>query len=120
MIFFDLDDTLMDFKSAEHLGIKAFYNQFYEQLRHSEEDEFIKEWERVGKKHFERYLLGELSFEQQKTERIIELFSKVIREINQENAINYFQIYLNHYEDNWRLFDDVIPSLELLKDQRRA
>jgi len=49
MIFFDLDDTLMDFKSAEHQGIKAFYNQFYEQLSHTEENEFIKEWERVGK-----------------------------------------------------------------------
>jgi len=46
------------------------------------------------------------------------LFSKARTEIDQDQAINYFQYYINHYEDSWRLFDDVIPSLESLKDQR--
>lgn len=117
MIFFDLDDTLMDFKKAEYLGINAFYNQFFDKLKHSEE-EFHSEWGRIGQIHFERYMSGELTFEQQKIARFIDLLSDSDLEVNQDNAINYFQIYVNHYEDNWQIFDDAIPCLELLKDSR--
>lgn len=117
MIFFDLDDTLMDFKKAEYLAIQAFYNQFLDKFNQTE-DQFYEDWCKVGLTHFERFLRGELTYEQQKIERMIGLLSGTDIDINPDSALDYFQIYLNHFEDNWHLFNDVISCLESLKDHR--
>jgi len=117
LIFFDLDDTLMDFRTAEYQGVKSFYAQFIHYLNQTE-DAFYNNWIKLGSKNFERYLRGELTFEQQKIERMIGLLSESDVEIDQNNAMSFFQIYLDHFENNWRLYDDVIPCLELFKDDR--
>lgn len=117
MIFFDLDDTLMDFKQAEQLAVKAFYDQFSDSIDQSC-DEFYENWCRIGLFHYERFLRGELTFEQQQAERMIDLLAAIDTGINRDNAMNYFQIYLKNFEDNWLLFDDVIPCLESLKNHR--
>ncbi|WP_211750391.1 hypothetical protein [Paenibacillus sp. Marseille-Q4541] len=73
MIFFDLDETLFDFKSAEYLAVNFLFTQFPEQSI-CNSDDFYNAWCAIGKRHFGRFLLGELSFEEQKIERVKELF----------------------------------------------
>lgn len=90
MIFFDLDETLFDFKTAEYLAVKTLYTQFAEPSKQTE-NEFYLEWCTIGKRHFDRYLLGELSFEQQKIQRIIEVFSGLDIEVNDDNAMIIFR-----------------------------
>lgn len=46
MIFFDLDGTLLDHKSAEYAGVMAFYKHF--QVFHNQNEEDFK---KVGMKY---------------------------------------------------------------------
>lgn len=117
MIFFDLDETLFDFKAAEYLAVNHFYKQCMEQPNQNA-DSFYQLWCDVGRKHYDRFLLGELTFEQQKIERVQELFQQSGSQISDFQAREYFQIYLNHFEENWKPFEDVIPTLAALKSHR--
>jgi putative hydrolase of the HAD superfamily len=115
MIFFDIDETLLDFKGAEYVAVAALYSECSSKFSISH-DEFYHNWCTVGKKHFNRYLSGEISFEQQKIERVKEIFSQINMIMHESDASDYFQVYLTHFEDNWKLFDDVIPCLQDLQD----
>jgi len=115
VIFFDLDDTLMDFKTSEHLAVSAFYTKYQSYFNFGIQ-EFYTEWCSVGQRHFQRFLNGELSFDQQKQERMKELFFKVEIRLSEEAASSYFKDFLQHFEDSWMLFDDVVPCLERLGD----
>ncbi|MEF3351827.1 HAD family hydrolase [Paenibacillus sp. GYB006] len=117
MIFFDLDETLFDFKAAEYLAVNNFFTQCIEQSN-QHADDFYQLWCEVGKTHFDRFLRGELTFEQQKIERIQELFHRSGLQISDVHAQEYFQIYLNRFEENWKAFDDVIPTLAALSNHR--
>ncbi|MGF7050323.1 putative hydrolase of the HAD superfamily [Paenibacillus sp. DS2015] len=117
MIFFDLDETLFDFKSAEYSAVIAFYRQFQESSKCNALD-FYYLWCSIGKKHFDRFLLGELNFEQQKIVRMIDLYQSFGIKIDEKRAMDYFQVYLNYFEENWITFNDVIPCLNNLKEYR--
>jgi putative hydrolase of the HAD superfamily len=117
MIFFDLDETLFDFKSAEYTAVNVLYSQLINSST-SSRDDFYNSWCAIGMKHFGRFLRGELTFEQQKIERITELLESVGIPMDEDKARSYFQIYLDHFEENWRVFDDVIHCLESLKGRR--
>ncbi|NBI28706.1 HAD family hydrolase [Chengkuizengella marina] len=117
MIFFDIDDTLLDFKEAEHQGVKKFYNKFPDVIN-IKEDKFYDHWCTIGKKHFNRFLKGELTFEEQKAERIKEIFHLVKLPLDDVTAGQYFSIYLTHFEESWQAFDDVIPCLQQLQNYR--
>ncbi|MDF2963326.1 MAG: 2-haloalkanoic acid dehalogenase [Paenibacillus sp.] len=118
MIFFDIDDTLLDFKGAERTGIKAVYHQYGAGF-HLDEQQFYDTWCAVGKKHFTRYLKGELSFAQQKLERVREVFGSVGTVLGEREAEACFQVYLESFESHWVPFDDVLPCLQLLKGHYR-
>lgn len=47
MIFFDIDDTLLDHKYSEYLGVKAFYNQYKREIPF-EEESFYESWCQVS------------------------------------------------------------------------
>jgi putative hydrolase of the HAD superfamily len=119
MIFFDLDETLFDFKTAENLGINAFYFESGYNIKLNE-NEFYNLWCTIGKKHFDRYLREELSFRELQTERVKDVLisSAGILGIIDDEAYAAYLIYLRNYENNWKPFDDVIPCLERLKGYR--
>jgi putative hydrolase of the HAD superfamily len=117
MIFFDLDGTLLDHKQAEYLGIKAFHEK-YKQYFAGEEEYFHKLWCQVSDKHFVRYLKGEITFQQQRIERINEIFHTSGITISDEMAEECFKFYLKMYEKNWKVFDDVEPCLQELSGYR--
>jgi putative hydrolase of the HAD superfamily len=117
MIFFDLDETLFDFKSAEFAAVNVLYSLLIHPSPCTRE-EFYKSWCAIGMKHFGRFLRGELTFEQQKIARMTELLQDVGISADEGEAQRNFQIYLDHFEQNWRVFDDCFPCLESLKDSR--
>ena len=115
MIFFDLDGTLLDFKGAEFQAVQAFHNHYSSLFNFTiNQDDFYQEWCNIGKKHYSRFLQGELSFEQQQIERVKEL----VGELQDSEAAEHFQFYLKSFENNWRPFEDVIPCLQNLKGNR--
>jgi FMN phosphatase YigB (HAD superfamily) len=62
MIFFDLDDTLIDRKRAEYLGVKGFYSE-QSTLFGATEEAFYESWRTISHRHFLRFLRGEISFQ---------------------------------------------------------
>lgn len=113
MIFFDLDGTLLDHKSSEFLGVKAFYREYKHETMHDEET-FYNLWCQASDKHFNRYLKSEITFNQQRIERIKDVFSYSGIKLSDKDAEIRFATYLNKYEENWKPYDDVIPCLQEL------
>jgi putative hydrolase of the HAD superfamily len=116
MIFFDIDDTLLDNQGAE-IAAAIEFHQLYSNVFQEPSDEFAYNWRRITEKHVQRYLFGELSFQEQRRERLKEIFSHD-RILTDDEADNIFQEYLEAYERNWELFPDVMPSLEQLSKIR--
>lgn len=113
MIFFDLDGTLLDHKRSESLGVKAFFEEYKDYFK-VEEQIFHKIWCQVSDKYFNKYLKGEITFDEQRIERMKKLFNYSNIKLTDEDAMIKFNKYLSNYQDNWKSFDDVIPCLKQL------
>ena len=117
MIFFDIDGTLLDHKLSEYLGVAAFYKENKEQLK-VDEDGFYKLWCEMSDKNFRRYLDGELTFTQQRNERVKEVFASLGIMLTDNQAEKKFQTYLASYENSWKPFDDLLRCIKGLKGFR--
>lgn len=116
MIFFDIDDTLLDNKAAECAAAKEFHRSHGDTFPVSSE-EFAYRWRMTTEKHVQRYLSGELSFQGQRRERLKELFAHS-RTLTDAEADALFAGYLESYEKNWTLFSDVASCLEQLNGMK--
>ena len=118
-IFFDIDGTLLDHKYSERAGVLEFYcnhNNAFSKIR---QEEFYVLWCSISDRHFDRFLRGEISFVEQRRERTKEVFCVAGITLPNEQADLEFREYLEVYERNWRLFQDVIPCLESLKKEHK-
>lgn len=111
MIFFDIDDTLLDHQRAEEAAAFDFFKGCEDELSISE-TEFVKQWFSLSTKYFGRFLAKELSFQDQRRMRIRELFGD---HLSNEQADCRFDSYLSFYKRHWIAFEDVIPCLSELK-----
>jgi putative hydrolase of the HAD superfamily len=115
MIFFDLDDTLLDHSAAARAGATKFFEVFHSAIDEDLED-FLARWETVAEKHFQSNNPGlQSTLWGRRRARIRELFSNGLTD---EEADARFRIYLETYELNWKLFPDSTPCLQALKDYR--
>jgi len=126
MIFFDLDNTLLDHDKSEESAIIALCEGKKINVSQSEVSLL---WKKISKKYYERYLAGDLSFEKQRLLRMKEFFSLIENkdsnglnqsehEMDDSEAEKLFREYLKNYEKNWVVFEDVVPTLEKLQDFR--
>lgn len=114
-ILFDLDDTILDSKTAEYNAICDF-KRLFKEFAEIENNEFAKIWSKVTMELYDKYHNGLISFETLRTERIKRLFSNFNIKIKDEDAKGKFKMYLELYEKNWILFPDTIEVLEQLKN----
>ncbi len=114
-IFFDLDGTILDNDFADEKGVPALYRLHQLDLTHVEEDVFYSSYKEIMEHYFSRYLANEITFEEQRRIRMIELFSHYQLTINDEEAEQKFKLYLEVFEQNWQCFDDVEQCLLSLK-----
>ncbi|QQK77388.1 HAD family hydrolase [Salicibibacter cibarius] len=113
MIFFDIDETLLDHGYAENRGALDFYHQHSYFLNLTAKDFLIK-WGESSKAYFQKFLNNEMSFEDQRRMRIKDLFGE---NLTDTQADQMFSIYLELYKKNWKVFDDVNPGLQDLKQK---
>lgn len=111
-IFFDLDDTLLDHSSACAAGATALHRWAGSERS---VDAFVTHWESSLQRHYDRYLAGELSYEQQRWERVREV---VDRSLPDAEAARVFSVYLDAYEASWVLFPDAAAALDQLTGHR--
>lgn len=114
MIFFDLDDTLLDGRRAQRLAVQAFPGRTG-LLPELSDEEVFRRWKALIGRYLPRYFDGSMSFQQQRRLRLRGLLGE---EIGDEEADRLFAIYLQAYEEHWALFDDVLPALGRLSGQR--
>jgi len=71
VILFDIDGTLIDHDAADVIATTALRDK----IEHTEDAEgFLRRWRSAFERHYNRYLAGELSLQQQRRERFREVF----------------------------------------------
>lgn len=115
MIFFDLDNTLVDYSTSEKKAI----NSIMESYKISTED-YAKIWKDISSKYFSKYLSNNLSFEEQGAMRIMDFFKVRDKMLSFEEAKIIFYEYKTQLEANWMLFDDVKSCLDRLSEEEKG
>lgn len=114
MLFFDLDDTLLDHRGAQDKAAIAWHRELGT-VPHPEAN-FPLVWHEAATRNWAAYTRGAISFIEQRRRRIREVLREP--ELSDLSADEHFARYLAHYEANWQLFPDVLPALQLLEGQR--
>jgi putative hydrolase of the HAD superfamily len=115
MIFFDIDETLFDNNSAQYFAALSLYDQFQELQGIYARSAFPHRWNAVTEKYLQMFFTNQISFQQQRRKRLREIFQK---DLSNRKADKISGIYLKYYEKNWRLFEDVIPCLNILRSRK--
>lgn len=110
VIFFDLDDTLIDSQSAITAAARDLHT--HSQLNQPLET-FLYTWRTAHHQHYPRYLAGQLSYESLRRLRIRQTITP---HLTDSEADDLFDFYLAAYEANWTIFPDVLPCLDALTD----
>jgi len=110
--FFDLDDTLIDHGMAEREGATHLHASVGSTV---ELNAFVLNWSRALHTHFDRYLAGVISFQEQRRARVREVLD---RTFSDAAADEVFSIYSKAYETSLTLFPDVLPSLNSLTSHK--
>ena len=111
-IFFDLDITLIDIKKAQYKAIEDLYS-IYNFSDKTDLSSFTKTWDDLTDYHYAFYTRKEISYEEQRNRRIIDLFKEYDMPLDKTPA-EIYSIYLKSFEDNWCIFDDVYETLDYL------
>jgi putative hydrolase of the HAD superfamily len=117
MIFFDIDNTLLDHATTESRAALGFLHHFDHTLPYSDAA-FVTLWRQLTETHFNAFLKGEISFIEQRRRRIRDVFSGADMVLDDLEADRTMQVYLDYFESNETLFPEVIPVLDALKDER--
>ncbi|MGI8712541.1 MAG: HAD family hydrolase [Solirubrobacteraceae bacterium] len=107
-VIFDLDETLFDHRGAALAGVRAWLAE----LGEAASDELTGLWFSLEERYVRAWHRGELSFAEQRRERIREMLATVGRDGADDAALDAsFARYLLRYEAGWRRFDDVDDAL---------
>ena len=115
-IVFDIDGTLLNHEQALERALTKLYSLMKKTIPHSRFDEFISTWKTKTNQYISEYLDGCLSFKQQRILRVQSVFNEWGYPLTPDKAMEVFKIYLYEYENNWTLYEDVVPSLIMLKN----
>lgn len=119
-VFFDLDGTLIDQKRAQNIAILSLYKKYGFNFVCSMKT-FSNEWDKLTEFHYDAYLRRELSYEEQRHLRIVNLFSNFNIAIpDNSTPLSIYEEYLYVFENNWTVFSDVIPTLSSLTNYKLA
>jgi putative hydrolase of the HAD superfamily len=113
-LFFDLDGTLLDVTSAEARGARLLYEThgFASEISF---EVFLDRWNELRTMYYDgEYRRGDLTFDGQRRDRIVALFDYFGRPIDERRASRIYSRYEEEFRANWRLYDDVLPTLDAL------
>lgn len=102
-VLFDLDDTLVDQKSAAGDAVTAWAAEYG-----ITDDDVSQRWARISEVQYARYQRRELTFAQQRWDRVREFLAI---DVDDEQADEIFSGYQERYEAGWTTFDDAVPVL---------
>lgn len=112
LILFDIDGTLLDDPAAMRAGAAALHATVGLDCPF---ESFLTRWCAAADRHFDRYVSGEVDYQQQRRARIREV---VDRSVDDAGADALFAVYLGAHEAAWTLYDDSLACLDALRDHR--
>lgn len=116
-VLFDLDNTLFDHQLSASTGLAAFLQH------HAAEptDALTTAWFEVERLNYDRWLAGEISFEEQRRERLRHFlpWAGIPAPASESGLDKLFTVYLSHYEASWTAFPDAAETLRHLADGGR-
>lgn len=111
VIFFDLDDTLLDDRAASSAGLRALM----ERVGHPSFTAARHLWDVQTDISFGAYITGRLTFQEQRRERVRALTTQAGNsQISDAECDELYQVYLEAHRASWHTFDDVAPALSRL------
>ncbi len=113
-IFFDIDNTLLNHKGAEQKALLSIQSQYFPDV---DQKEFEEIWIKETKKNWKLFEEKKLNFEQQRNQRIIDVWNFYGKVIDHTEAAEIFQEYLKKYEENWEIFSGILTLINNLKKQ---
>lgn len=114
MIFFDIDETLLDHGYAQEMAAKSFLKEQKDILPY-QEDEFVKLWKELAHYYFDLYVMKRLTYPEQRRIRMKRVFQTAGVNLSDKQLDDKFEVFLQFYEMHWRPFDDVLPCLNELQ-----
>ncbi|MCI3277696.1 HAD family hydrolase [Streptomyces cylindrosporus] len=115
-VVWDVDDTLFDYTTADRVGMGAHLAAEGLLGGYDTVEQALVRWREVTDLQWARFSAGELSFEDQRRERIRVFLGEALSDAE---ADGWFARYLTHYEAAWALFPDVLPVLDALAASHR-
>ena len=112
VVFFDIDDTLIDHSTAMRRATERLYHNLSLTI---DRDGFLHEWRQSHREYYPRFLSGEISYEQAARGRVRRAVDPNVSDVE---ADELFCRYLADYESEWKLFPDVMECLNGLQGYR--
>ncbi|MGO3885062.1 MAG: HAD family hydrolase [Mycetocola sp.] len=116
LVLFDLDDTLLDHRSAVERGLLSHITDGPHRISGVDAQRAIGHWHELEHRHYHRYLSGELSMIEQRRARAVDFVSEFRSAPTDAEADGWFDAYFERYRTSWTLFDDAIPTLDALDE----
>lgn len=101
----DVDDTLVDYLASGRAGLVAL-------LGHDQE---WCHWTELTEQHYDRFIAGEVDFETMRLQRTKAFFADLGEALTDTEVAAREATRLDAMRGAWRLFDDVLPCLHLLR-----
>ncbi len=113
VVFFDIDDTLVDAAAATRAGALGVFERYRDRLTGTDEH-LMQRWNTLLDHHFERYLRGETSFIGQRRARIRGLFGLTPGQMSDAEVDAVDAVERESKKVARRLFPDAIETLDAL------
>ncbi|MFD1932817.1 HAD family hydrolase [Nonomuraea mangrovi] len=115
-VLFDIDDTLFDYTSAERAGLLGTLAAEGLVAVFPSPEEAVALWRGIMEEEYARFLVGELTFEEQRLVRVSRFLGRTVGE---EEATAWFAGYSALVNAAWSAFPDAAPVLEALAPRYR-
>ncbi len=112
-VLFDLDNTLFDHRTSARAGVDAFLQH----LGAERSRQLTRSWFQIEEFNYDRFLDKELSFEEQRRERLRQFLPLVGLAVPTTNCRldELFATYVQGYEEAWTAFPDAATTLMSLR-----
>lgn len=115
MIFFDVDDTLLDSESAHKVALTKITDEYALRVN---PDEIFAEWMNLTNHYLNLFFRNMISGTDQQAKRITELFRIAGEKIPEEETKPVYLKYRRYFVKSCRVFPETIPVLERLHECR--
>lgn len=114
-VIFDLDGTLFDHSGSVQDALRTWLPT----IGMEPTPEGIARWFSLEERHYDRWTRGEISFKEQRRERMRDFLTDSGRKAMTDDELDAeFERFLYHYRAAWRPFEDVDVCIEALTAMR--